>query len=81
MAFTRSTLSKVTGGARQVHWYSSADAVATIAGSGYFNDATNDLKQFDIILAVGSTGSTPTVDVLVVSSATGAATVTTVNGT
>ena len=81
MAFSRSTLSKVTGGARQIHWYSSADAVATIAGSGYFNDATNDLKQFDIILAVGSTGGTATVDVLVVTSATGAATVTTTNGT
>ena len=81
MAFTRSTLSKVTGGARQIHWYSSADAVATIAGSGYFNDATNDLKQYDIILAVGSTGGTQTVDMLVVTSATGAATVTTTNGT
>ena len=81
MAFSRSTLSKVTGGARQIHWYSSADAVATIAGSGYFNDATNDLKQFDIILAVTSTGGVVAVDVLVVTSATGAATVTTTNGT
>jgi hypothetical protein len=81
MAFSRSTLSKVTGGARQIHWYSSADAVATIAGSGYFNDATNDLKQFDIILTVGSTGGTATVDVLVVTSATAATTVTTTNGT
>jgi hypothetical protein len=81
MAFTRSTLSKVTGGARQIHWYSSADAIATVIGSGYFNDATNDLKQFDIILAVTSTGGTAAVDVLVVTSATGAATVTTTNGT
>jgi len=81
MAFSRSTLSKVTGGARQIHWYSSADAIATVAGSGYFNDATNDLKQFDIILAVGSTGGSATVDVLVVTSATGASTVTTTNGT
>ena len=81
MAFTRSTLSKVTGGARQIHWYSSADAIATVIGSGYFNDATNDLKQFDIILAVTSTGGTAAVDVLFVTSATGAATVTTTNGT
>jgi len=81
MAFTRSTFSKVTGGARQVHWYSSADAIGTITGSGYFNDATNELRQFDIILAVGATGGTPTVDVLVVNSATGATTVTTINGT
>ena len=81
MAFTRSTRSKVTGGARQVHWYSSPDAILTISGSGYFNDATNDLKQHDIILAVTSTGGTAAVDVLVVTSATGAATVTTTNGT
>jgi len=81
MAFSRSGLSKVTGGARQIHWYASTDAILTISGSGYFNDATNDLKQFDIILAVGSTGGTATVDVLVVTSATGAATVTTTNGT
>jgi hypothetical protein len=81
MAFSRSTLSKVTGGARQIHWYSSADAIGTVAGSGYFNDATNDLKQFDIILAVTSTGGVVAVDVLVVTSATGAATVTTTNGT
>lgn len=81
MAFSRSTLSKVTGGARQIHWYSSADAILTISGSGYFNDATNDLKQFDIILAVTSTGGVVAVDVLVVTSATGAATVTTTNGT
>ena len=49
--------------------------------SGYFNSATNELKQNDVIIAVGSTGGTRTVDMLVVSSATGAATVTTINGT
>lgn len=81
MAFSRSTFGKIAGGARQLHWYASADAVTTIAGSGYFNDATNDLKQYDIILAVGSTGGVQTVDMLVVTSATGAATVTTTNGT
>ena len=61
--------------------YNSADAVATIAGSGYFNDATNQLKQNDVVITVGSTGGTRTVDVLVVSSATAATTVTTINGT
>ena len=81
MAFARSGFTKIAGGARQVHYYSSADAILTISGSGYFNDATNDLKQNDIILAIGSTGGTQTVDMLVVSSATGAATVTTINGT
>lgn len=81
MAFARSGFTKIAGGARQVHYYSSADAILTITGSGYFNDATNDLKQNDIILVVGSTGGTQTVDLIVVSSATGASTVTTINGT
>lgn len=81
MALTAATLSKVAGGARQVWIYESADAVGTVAGSGYFNAVTDNLRQYDIILCVGGVGSTVTVDVLVVTSATGAATVTTTNGT
>ena len=81
MAYSASNLRKVAGGAMSVFLYDSADAIETIAGSGYFNSATNELKQNDIIIAVGSTGGTRTVDMLVVSSATGAATVTTINGT
>jgi len=82
MALSSSSLKKIAGaGDQNLFVYNSSDAVATIAGSGYFNDVTDDLKQFDIILAVGSTGGTATVDVLIVSSATGAATVTTTNGT
>ena len=81
MALTAANLSKVAGGARQVWVYESADAVATIAGSGYFNSVTSNLRQYDVILAIGSTGGTATVDVLIVTSATGATTVTTANGT
>lgn len=82
MALSSGSLKKIAGaGDQNLFVYNSSDAVATIAGSGYFNDVTDDLKQFDIILAVGSTGGTATVDVLIVSSATGAATVTTTNGT
>lgn len=81
MALTKSNLFKVAGANPGVWIYKSTDAVATIAASGYFNDATNELKQHDVILAVGSTGGTATVDVLVVTSADGAATVTTTNGT
>ena len=81
MAYSASNLRKVAGGAMSVFLYDSADAIGTIAGSGYFNSATNELKQNDIIIAVGSTGGTRTVDMLVVSSATGAATVTVINGT
>jgi len=81
MALVAADLVKVAGGARQVWHYTSADAVATIAGSGYFNGVTDNLRQWDTVIAVGSTGGTATVDVLVVTSTTGAATVTTTNGT
>lgn len=81
MAYSASNLRKIAGGAMSVFLYDSADAIGTIAGSGYFNSATNELKQNDVIIAVGSTGGTRTVDLLVVSSATGAATVTVINGT
>ena len=81
MAYSASNLKKIAGGATGIFYYDSVDAIGTIVGSGYFNSATNELKQNDIIIAVGSTGGTRTVDILVVSSATGAATVTTINGT
>lgn len=70
----------VAGGAGQLHYYNSAaDAPATVAGSGYFNSITNRLKLGDVILSFGTSGTL--IDVIVVTSATGAATVTTVNGT
>jgi hypothetical protein len=82
MALDATNLKKIAGaGDQNLFVYKSTDAVGTIAGSGYFNNSTDDLKQFDIILAVGATGGTATVDVLIVSSATGAATVTCTNGT
>jgi hypothetical protein len=81
MALVAADLVKVAGGARQVWHYTSADAPGTIAGSGYFNAVTDNLRQWDTILTVGTTGGTVTVDLLVVTSATGAATVTTTNGT
>jgi hypothetical protein len=69
------------GDSNSIWFYSDGDAATTIAASGYFNSATADLKQHDVILTVGAVGGTVTVDVLVVTSATGAATVTTTNGT
>ena len=82
MALSAGALKKIAGaGDQNLFVYKSTDAVGTIAGSGYFNDVTDDLKQFDVIIAVGATGGTATVDVLIVSSATGAATVTCTNGT
>ena len=82
MALDATNLKKIAGAGNQnLFVYQSTDAVSTIAGSGYFNNSTDDLKQFDVILCVGATGGTATVDVLIVSSATGAATVTCTNGT
>ena len=82
MAFSQATLKMIaTGGHQSLFMYNSADAIFTITGSGYFNSATNQLKQNDLILVVGATGGTRTADLIVVSSATAAATVTTINGT
>jgi len=82
MALTASALKKVAGaGDQNLFIYKSTDAPATVAGSGYFNSVTDNLQQFDIILVVGTTGGTATGDLLFVTSATGAATVTCTNGT
>ena len=82
MALDSTNLKKIAGdGDQNLFIYKSTDAPSTIAGSGYFNSVTADLKQFDVIIAVGTTGGTATVDVLFVSSATAATTVTTTNGT
>lgn len=77
MALTASTLYKVAGANPGLWLYQSADAIATVTGSGYFNDVTNNLKQFDVIIVVSETGGTPKIDNIFVTSATGAATVTT----
>jgi hypothetical protein len=82
MALTAANLKLVAGGGTgNIFHYNSADAVGTIVGSGYFNDVTTNLKQWDVICVIGATGGTPTVDMLVVTSASSAATVTTTNGT
>lgn len=69
------------GGINSVWLYVDGDAVGTIAGSGYFDTEYLNVKENDVILCVGAAGGTETVDVLVVTSATGATTVTTTNGT
>ena len=69
------------GDGNSIWYYVDGDAVGTIVGSGYFNSEYQNLKENDVILCVGAAGGTETVDLLVVSSATGATTVTTTNGT
>ncbi|QDP45579.1 MAG: hypothetical protein Unbinned5374contig1001_10 [Prokaryotic dsDNA virus sp.] len=80
MAYTSSDLKKIAGGSNGVFLYHSADAIGTIDDADYFLGATNELKVGDIIIAVGSTGGTRTVDMLVVQTNTGSA-LTTVLGT
>lgn len=79
MAFstTASKLQKASGGAKSIFTFETADAIATVVGSGYFNAATDNLKKWDIIHVIATTGGTPTFDSIFVTSATGAATVTT----
>lgn len=77
MPLTASSLFRVAGADPSLWIYKTADAIATVTGSGYFTALTDQLKQHDVIIVVANTGATPTVDVIFVTSATGAATVTT----
>jgi hypothetical protein len=81
MAYSASNLKKVAGGSTSIFYYDTADAIGDVVASGYFNNATPEVKQHDIIICVSSTAGSQVVDVLVVTSATGATTVTTANGT
>ena len=80
MAFAIADLKKVAGGAVGIWYYSSTDAIGTIDDADYFLGATNELKVSDVLIAVGATGGTRTVDMLVVQTNTGSA-LTTVLGT
>ena len=57
------------GNAPQMWSYSSADAIATVNTSGYFNDAADVLKVGDLIYVYDS--ATPTASLAVVLSNTG----------
>ncbi|WP_448191904.1 hypothetical protein [Azospirillum sp. sgz301742] len=82
MAFTAATFQRIAhGNGNSVFFYKTADAIATVIAADYFNAFSEVLNNGDTIIAVTSTGGTIAVDVLVVSSATAAASVTTTNGT
>lgn len=78
-AFAASGMNRLHAGTCTLWIYKTADAIATVAASGYFNSFTDELRKGDIILV--SDTNVPTVDMLVVTSADNAATVTTLNGT
>lgn len=76
MALVRAQLEKVAGGLKQLFIYDAgADAIATVTASGYFDAVTNQLRSRDVIMVVSNNGAA--VDNIIVTSATGAATVTT----
>ena len=81
MAFVKTTFifdSELSDTAPRKHSYlSAADAMATISASGYFNSITQNLAIHDVIFVSGSDDNL----MLEVTSATGAATVTTANYT
>ncbi len=82
MAFAAANFHRIWNGPDQsLYLYNSPDAIATIVGSGYFNSVSAELRENDVIIVVGLTGGAQTVDVVVITSADGAATVTTTNGT
>ena len=64
-------------GGNSLWFYTDGDAIATVAASGYFNSAYAELKQGDLILCSIGIGGVPEADLLTVTSATGATTVTT----
>ena len=70
MAFTPATflpLSAMANSDAPRHYtYTTADAKATVVGSGYFNDKANDLNVGDVIWCVNSNGGTQTFELVFV---------------
>ena len=62
MAFDRTGLCRIGGsGTGGSTWqYSTADATTTVTGTDYFVDAIDEIALGDIMLLVGTTGTTPT---------------------
>ena len=78
-AFSAANMNRIQGGTCTLWIYKTTDALATVVASGYFNDHASLINNGDVIIAVDT--NVPTIDVLAVTSASGAATVTVQNGT
>lgn len=83
MAYNAKQLSRqggagyAAGNVKSKWMYASADTLAAILASGYFNNGTNRLNQGDVIEVVAGVGGTLEVGTIQVTSAKAAATVTT----
>jgi ssDNA-binding replication factor A large subunit len=76
MALDKTKLERIGGGRYQLWLYNAtADTIATVTTSGYFNNCYECLRQGDVIQVVSN--SNAAIDNVVVTSATGATTVTT----
>ena len=72
MAFDRTKLSNISQGSAdgfKMWVYTSADAIATVNTSGYFNEAAENLSVRDVIISIDT--STPTTSFISVLSNTG----------
>jgi len=78
--FELKDMNRIQGGTVTLWLYKSVtDTVATMVTSGYFDPVAELVRNGDIIIMVDT--NVPTIDVVLVSSADGASTVTVVNGT
>jgi hypothetical protein len=78
-AFDATNMNRIQAGTTTLWIYKTTDAIATVAASGYFDDWYAQLNNGDTIIVADT--NVPTIDMLTVTSASGATTVTTLNGT
>ena len=85
MAFTASTFLPLSGMANSNaprHWtYTTADAKATMVGSGYFDSVAGVLNVNDLIWSVDANGGTQTFTLVLVDAISAANVVTTLSST
>lgn len=79
MAFNADNFKRINFGDKAVYLYTTTDIITTVVASGYFNSAYAEVEQGTPIIVVDTDATT--IDLCAVSSATGATTVTVVNGT
>ena len=78
-AYDATNMNRIQVGTCTLWIYKTVEAIATVAGSGYFNSNSDFFNNGDVIIV--SDTNVPTIDMLTVTSADGAAVVTTLNGT
>lgn len=79
MAFIAASLVTDSSALPRLYRYRTDDLLTTVAASGYFNAAFAQFKRGDQILVSGDLAGSPFCKLLMITSADGAATVTTVS--